>query len=304
MVLGGNQIYRTDIEILDISKEQSVCRKPIDFPQEHAKGAVGTFYKGNTILCGGEVAGRICHQHNFIDHEWIKAPFTMTTERSRAGGVLLVNDSWIVLGGKGYNGAPLSTVEIMTDELFAKSILWPEAVSGHCMKAVNSSHIFIAGGEGNLGFLGTTYFLNSHTSHFHQVERQMKIPRSGHVCGFAKANDDEFAVIAGGFGSLKVELLSLITLKWKEGPDLPHELNWAASSMKDNAMVILGGEHIGYCSKAYLCDSTNSIYKLIIEENRWEIQSQPLSLPRAKHVVIKIPESLKICQSICPNCSG
>ena len=306
MVLGGNQIYRNDIEILDMSKKLSVCSKPINFPQEHVRGAIGAFYRGNNILCGGEQAGKICHQYSFLFHEWIKAPFALTTERTRAAGVMLSNASWVVLGGSNLNDDPLPTVEVMTDGLFMEGIMWPEAVSGHCIRNFNGSHAFVAGGEGKFGLLSTAYFLNVDNSNFHQVENPMRYPRSGHVCGFANLEKgDRFAVVAGGFEILEVELLSIHSLKWKSGPMLPHELNWAASIMNDDTMVIIGGEHIGYCSKPYLCISSNSIFKLALDENKWQPQSQTLSLPRSKHVIIELPESMNnICQESCPTCSS
>ena len=306
MILGGNQIYRTDIEILDISKEESVCAKPIDFPQEHSRGAIGAFFRGNNILCGGEQAGKICHQYNFLDHEWIKSPFTLMTERSTAAGIMLANESWIVLGGNDYNGRPLPTIEVMTDELFVEGILWPEAVSGHCMNSANSSHVFVAGGEGTEGSpIGTAYFLNIHSSTFYQIENTMAHPRSGHVCGIAKAGKgDQFMVVAGGFEILHVELLSFGSFKWHSGPRLPHELNWAVSSMIGDTMGILGGEHIGYCSKPHLCLSSNSILKLDLDDNKWKIQSQTLALPRSKHVLIELPASIKVCQRSCSNCTS
>ena len=305
MILGGNQIYRTDIEILDISQKLSVCTKPVNFPEEHARGAIGTFYRGNNIICGGELAGKLCHQYNFLDHEWIMAPFTLTTERSGAGEVMLSNESWVVLGGNDINGNPISTIEVMTDELFLNSLLWPEAVSGHCMKQVNNSHIFVAGGQGNFGLLGTAYFLNVLGSQFYQVEKPMMHPRQGHVCGFATTKSGEhFIVIAGGFENIDVELMALVSLKWKTGPKLPHELNWAASSMSGDSMMIVGGEHIGYCSKPHLCLSSNSIFKLNIDKHKWERQSQTLHLPRSKHVIIEVPDAIKICQKSCKNCSG
>ena len=304
MVLGGNQIYRTDIEILDISK-RSICTIPSDFPHEHSKGAIGTFYRGNNVLCGGELAGRICHQYSFLDHEWIKSPFALTTERSIAAGVMLNNESWVVLGGNDFNGDPQPTVEVMTDELFKEGFLWPEAVSGHCMKYVNASHLFVAGGEGNFGLLATSYFLNVYSSIFYQVEKPMTHARSGHVCGVVNfPNGDEVIVVAGGFENLEVELLSTTSLRWKLGPRLPHELNWAASTMSGDRMVILGGEHIGYCSKPHLCISSNSIFTLLPEENRWKMQHQTLSLPRSKHIIIELTESIKMCQKYCSTCSG
>ena len=61
-------------------------------------------------------------------------------------------------------------------------------------------------------------------------------------------------------------MLSLRTAKWSPGPGLPHEMGWAVSVQVEGSMFILGGEHIGYCSKQHLYYASDSVLKFNVED--------------------------------------
>ena len=52
-------------------------------------------------------------------------------------------------------------------------------------------------------------------------------------------------VVAGGRKLLEVEILSLSSRKWTNGPKLPHEMDHAASLQIDDDFIILGGSSFG-----------------------------------------------------------
>lgn len=308
MILGGYQVHYTDIELLDFSGTSSsaICSKPANFPEEYTTGAIGAYLDGKLLLCGGKEARKICTEYNFTTQSWSRASISLSTERIQAQGVVLQNNSWIIIGGINYGGTILATSEILIDELFVPSLIWPEAVYGHCISQFNKSHMFIAGGQSeNDKLLGSSYFLNTDTNYWFSTEQTMKYPRKYHVCGFAKDSNSEWhAVVAGGLGNLYVEVLSLYTLKWKLGPMLPFEMDKASGVQIIDSFMIIGGEHIGYCSKLHLCYSSNSIYKLNLKHDLWEVQGQEMVLPRSNHISIMLPSKLNICQPVCGNCQG
>ena len=192
-----------------------------------------------------------------------------------------------------------------TDELFLLSLQWPEAVSGHCVTKFNDSHVFVAGGENLNGYLGSAYFLNVDSLRWWPVEERLGHARSGHVCRFIKDRNGDFqVVIAGGFEVLAVEILNLKNFRWEAGPNLPHEMNWATSTLQGGSMAILGGEHIGYCSKSHLCYSSDAVFKLNLNKWSWDVQQQTMSLPRSKMVSILIPKHMELCQQNCDHCIG
>ena len=294
--------------------DDSVCTKPADFPSEHYIGAVSSRSREEILLCGGEKAGKLCHGYNFSTQAWTRSPFALVTERSFAAGVTLANGTWIVIGGKDFNGRGLPTTENFDGSRFMSGLQWPEAVSGHCMALINTSHVFLAGGDGQRdgSVLNSAYFLEAHNSHWDSVGKRMRFGRSGHVCGVVGDTSSMlYAVVAGGLDTVRVEMLELLSgSKWVSGPDLPHEMNLAASFQLfdgvSQSMLIAGGEHIGYCSKSHLCYSSNSVQRLSLNEGRlsWETIPQTMNLPRSKHLVVTIPAESDICQRTCSNCSG
>ena len=86
------------------------------------------------MLCGGWIARKECHEYKIKDQSWSKAPYSLITERSEAAGATMENGSWLIIGGKGMDGEPVSTSESLEGKIFRPNLLWPEVVSGHCVK--------------------------------------------------------------------------------------------------------------------------------------------------------------------------
>ena len=307
LVLGGNQDFRTDVEILAAYKTPSICSKPADIPDKFSKGAIGAYFNGKVLLCGGWMAGKECNEYKLTRHQWRPVSYSLTTERSEAAGAMLQNGSWIVIGGKGLDETPLFSTEIFNNGLFAPNFLWPEAISGHCLKQLNNSHIFVAGGEGFGAILDSIYFLNVDSSFWFSLEKRLMYKRRGHVCGIiGNGNRVENIVIAGGQGILETEILDMKSLRLKHGPRLPFEMDWAASIEIGSTFAIVGGRHFGYCSKPGLCVSSNALFEVDIEHNLWKVHEKTLALSRARHIVVEVDDAIlpHLCQDNCPSCKG
>ena len=306
MVIGGNLPFRNDIEILDLSKN-SVCTKPADIPEKFTKSAVGAYVDKRVMLCGGWLAGKECGEYEFDTQQWSEVPYSLNIERAEAAGAMLQNGSWIIIGGKGPDEEPLFSTDFFNNGLFEPNLQWPEAISGHCVANLNSSHIFVSGGESKGGnLLGDVYFLNVDTSFWLSLEEKLFHYRRGHVCGITNNGAKEYIIIAGGQDNLITELLNIVTMKFMQGPDLPFKMDWAASIQFSSHFAIVGGEHIGYCSKAGMCTSSNALFEIDIENNTWKVLDQSLKLPRSKHIILAIDgdTSNDLCQEQCPTCKG
>ena len=77
LVLGGYQGRRKDAEILDLSKKLVTCTKPAEIPDIHSKGAIGAYFTGKVVLCGGSKSdGRMvrkrCHEYTFLEQQWTR----------------------------------------------------------------------------------------------------------------------------------------------------------------------------------------------------------------------------------------
>ena len=312
MVLGGNLAFWKDSEILDISfidkASESVCTKPADIPEKFTKSSVGAYYDRKAMICGGWQAGKECAEYNFNIQQWIGVPYSLNIERSESAGAILQNGSWMIIGGKGPDERPLFSTDFLNNGLFESNFQWPEAISGQCMESLNSSHIFVSGGEGGDGnLIGAVYFLNVDTSFWLSLEEKMVHHRRGHVCGTVNNGDFEYIIMAGGNDIIKTELLDMKTLQFRLGPDLPFEMDWAASIQFDSSFVIVGGEHIGYCSQPSMCISSDSLFMIDIGNNTWKLMDHSLKLPRSKHIILgidneDIPNDL--CQEVCSTCQG
>ena len=309
LVLGGNLASWKDSEILDFSKKYPICSKPANIPERFSKSAVGAYFDKKVLLCGGHLAGKECTEYAFDENEWFKVPYHLTIERVEAAGMMLQNGSWMIIGGKGPDGEPLFSTDFLNNGLFEPNLEWPEAMSGHCVKKINTSHTFVSGGEGKSGnLLGAVYFFNVETSFWLSLDEKMIHNRRGHVCGIVKNENKEYIIMAGGKDLLKTELLDMKTMRFRQGPDLPFKMDWASSiQLEPSSFAIVGGEHIGYCSQSGMCISSNAIFGADLENNNWKTLEQSLNLPRSKHILIAIDDgdiSNDLCQDGCPKCQG
>ena len=308
MVLGGNQEYRTDAEIINLSTVTTTCTKPSDIPERHSKGAVGAYIDKKIMLCGGWLARKECSEYEFRSQYWRDAPFSLHVERSEAAGANLQNGSWLIIGGKGLDKVPMFTTEVLEAGMFVPKVVFPEAISGHCIEKLNSSFILIAGGEGKEeALLDSVYIMNLDTYFWVSAEDRLLFKRRGHICATVESTNGKTIVIAGGFNLLETELLDLKSLKIKIGPSLPFMMDWAAKVQLGNSFAIVGGEHIGFCSKTYLCHSSDAILEVDIANGVWVMLNQTLRMPRSKHILLPIPIQHNIhelCQKQCPKCKG
>lgn len=308
LVLGGSLAFRSDVEVLDLSKSSTVCTKPADIPEKFTKSAVGAYLDRKVMLCGGWLAGRECVEYKLSTHEWIEVPYSLNIERAEMAGAMLQNGSWLIIGGKGLDHEPLYSTDFLNDGIFEPNLQWPEAISGHCMISLNSSHVFVSGGEGKDGkLLGEIYFLNIDRSFWMSLEVKMRYKRRGHVCGITNNGDQEYIIMAGGQDILKTEMIDTKTLRFRQGPDLPFKMDWAARIQFVSSIAIVGGEHIGYCSTSGMCTSSNSILEIDVQNNTWKVLDQSLKLPRSSHIILRIDDreiSNDLCQDVCSTCRG
>ena len=105
------------------------------------------------MLCGGRVGGSSYHRDCYLLSNlgvWLSSPIIalmiLITERYLAAAVLF-DSGWWVIGG--YNVAYLDTSEVWYEhnKTWVPSINIPEAVNGQCVVTLNTTHLFMAGGQ-------------------------------------------------------------------------------------------------------------------------------------------------------------
>ena len=307
MVLGGNPDLKTDIELIDVSPEGGVCTKPADFPGEVdlSKGAIGAFVEGMPMVCGGIEGQKECHGYHLESQSWSKLPFQLLKARQEAAGVTLTNGSWLIIGGKESKEA-LSDSEILINRQFHHGTLWPMPFWGHCAIEINQTHAFIAGGMNQKEYIRSSYVYAFSNGYWTWITN-LNYDRSGHICGVVENLDNANMEIltAGGKGILEVELFSLLTGTWRDGPKLPHEMDKAASVKIGKSILLVGGLHLGTCPiKLTECFSSRYIYEL--GDSTWEVRNYSMEVQRGQHIALLIPKKNldNACSKQCPSCSG
>ena len=307
MSVGGNSDLKSDVEFLDVSSEGGICTKPADLPGEKdiALGAVGAFIDGMPLVCGGIEGGKECHGYNFESQSWFKNNFLMLEERASAAGLTMKNGSLIIIGGRTRNGEALANSEVLINQIFHNGPLWPQHFWGHCSLTINDTHGFVAGGRNAQNFIKQSFTFEYENGIWTWIA-DINFERAGHVCGRLEPMGEKLIVVAGGRKLLEVEILSLSTGKWTNGPKLPHEMDQAASLQIDHDFIILGGLHLGDCPvKRTECLSSRYTYRLDNFTDWKRIQTTMVN-PRGQHVAIAIPrEYLGVaCSKLCSTCAG
>merc|ERR1712142_181806 len=119
-----------------------------------------------------------------------------------------MDNGWWVTGGSSEE----SSTEIWDGENWKSSINLPKRLIGHCMVKINSSHVFITGGQDNDGPNRASYIYNG-------VEFIQVANINGHRFGPACCLHDDHIFVFGGYVDFSTsEVFSLKTSTWSEGP--------------------------------------------------------------------------------------
>ena len=85
----------------------SMCDAVEDWPGY--LGPVGGLVDNVPLVCGGE-NDKNCY--NYVGNEWKEASFNMNVARRLAAGAVIGSSEFLVAGGRGFDGAELSSMEL------------------------------------------------------------------------------------------------------------------------------------------------------------------------------------------------
>lgn len=284
VVIGGwNGKRLSDLEATtlrnDGSGQKFSCKsltKPHKALDAHVAQAVTD---GTLISCGGWGNMRDCYIYSVATNSWSKAPFLLNEGRAYAYSVLLDNGDFMVLGGKDDNDIRLSTTEILPQhgDMFHYGSEMPYAAEDTCALMVNSTHLFLAGGNNGTHTFAYAYLYNLEETEWINVANMNK-PRQSFACGLVNGFH---IIVAGGYnnGPLEsVEIFSLEFMKWSKGPDLPiKKAGMAAVQLKDTFVIIGGAHEEGDGDWVYHGD----IYKFNETSYTWVERPENLENPRS-----------------------
>ena len=213
---------RKKIEVVDVQNPLNSCSLPWKFPLS-LRNAVGGFTKDGPLLCTGYSPDIYKYKSNdcFIlgKTRFLNTDVKLQTERDKATAVVLPNgELWIQGGSKGNR---LKSIEVLSLQGSEYGMELEIAVSDHCSMLINSTTIFITGGNIGGSITSETYFVDIHNL-ISSKGPNMKEVRRSHGCAVFRHNNHKYAVVAGNlFGPLSssMEILDLDSqiLEWTKG---------------------------------------------------------------------------------------
>ena len=198
--------------------------------------------------------------YSFEYEYWTKESAELIEPRVYAAGIQLQNGSWWFTGGmsvSGWNPLVLKSTEILsmsndTRALnFTKGIDLKIGMNGHCITRLNSTHIFIGGGQQL-----NTYLFNEITSEFVELPK-LEHRRFRPACAPVKydigeGNIETVIMVVGGFDFFDAR--SIFTTEyidptnateWKMGPELKIPHGWSnggyISNSSSTPLILVSG---------------------------------------------------------------
>merc|ERR1712123_562806 len=217
---------------------------PPPFPYGEYNSYVGRLSPDGPLLCGGSlsyVEQSSCYLLG-QDGSWVTSSSQMTVERQWPAAVELGETWWVTGGADASPNHELSSTEVLTDNTWHISTPLPTNLYGHCIVKINSSHVFIAGGEDDNTYYAASYIYSSTSGTFSRLP-DMAITKSDHACGILGTD----IWVGGGLhgNAIKsVEVFSLTSQAWRDGPPIPIAPSGGRMMTVDGSLLMFGNRVI------------------------------------------------------------
>ena len=114
----------------------------------------------------------------------------------------------------------MNTTEIWDNNAWHDHISLPRKLSGHCLLKINSTHVFLAGGEFHSGEFSADAYLYSEEAGFVKQE-DMMWSRGRVSCVLIEEGQVMVASTSSSWKIIQTQIFNLSTLGWSLGPNLP-----------------------------------------------------------------------------------
>jgi len=250
----------TQSEVINLSTFSSTnCRIPkVPNIDGDWHSYVATMTPDGPLFCGGNTGQYSSDVTNcrllIKTGVWVDVPPSMEMRGPRAGAAAVHFDNgWWVTGGHSSSQNTKSSTEIWDNKTWRLHTPLPLALNKHCLVKVNSTHVFLAGGEmkmrqgrGSSSTFSNSAYLYSKEAGFVQ---QADMPGDrGYLEIQCVLVGEGLVMVAGGresYGSTDkdTKYFNLSTLEWSSGPRLPHTVKASRLlSINDRTILIGGGK--------------------------------------------------------------
>ena len=303
MVAGGYDPWGriSDVEIVDPFSAGVLQCQPIGSLPKAIQGLVSVSMGHDIRVCGGQEQSEAlsgCYELTNGTNQWVTSNEPLRHARSDAATLLLpdTNKTWIV------GGHPDSSTSEMFDHInktFEEGVSLPEGMGLHCMVAINTTHSYIAGNEGQ-GHDRHMAYIVSHVGQSFAFSKlpPMLVSRVDSACGVIHETPqypqerDILLVAGGGYvgfdnGPTRTEMYLPGQNIWVEGPNLPLSLTHGGVVNIENGTILIGG----------IVNSTMDGTMMLFNHTSLEVTvlTGKLTTPRAMFATIPITDDNGIC---------
>merc|ERR1711892_46150 len=252
------------------------CTPPL-FPHGEYEGYVGRLSPDGPLLCGGYQSGVFQSSCYLLGRNgsWVTSSSQMTVERSWPAAAQL-GETWWVTGGYDERGNVLSSTEVLTGNTWLSSTPLPTTLYGHCMVKINSSHVFIAGGQDRYNHSTAVAYLYNTISGIFSPLPDMAMATDDPACGILGSD-----VWVGGGRTIdvrkSVKLFSLTSQAWREGPPLPIGTRAGRMMTVDGSLTMFGNRVIWQLKTTGGEDYWDKVGEMETERSGFDILRMKLS---------------------------
>ncbi len=296
-ICGGDNI--DTCEVINLASSASTCKNPPNFPAR-VWGAIGGLgFKGNLILCGGNLNYAYSNKcYSLKNNEWVSSA-SMNSVRAWTAAAQLQDGKLLVTGGFDASLSELNSAAMLTEGGWESNIpSLPVTIAKHCMVTVNSTTVMVIGGRQNGQYYSGKTFYFTFGEESWTEGTTLKNKRILHSCGKIRRNKDSqemsIIVVGGHDGSSKlssVEILHEGSNEWQTGPELPFGIYGSQMVEDQNGGVVLIG---GYSPSAGRLDT---LYQLPHggQDAVWIKMEQKMQTKRYYHTAFLVTDNIVDC---------
>jgi hypothetical protein len=292
-----NPVVTDTCEVINLDSSETTCRNLPYLPSTLYAAIGGLGLQKNPIICGGWQDGVMSSRCFTLQNSKWDFSFNMSSVRSSAAAVQLLDGKILVTGG--WNGiASLNSAELLTEQGWESNIpSLPVSIYGHCMAAVNSTTVMVIGGLQSGQNSETTFYFTFGKERWDEGPK-LKYKRYLHSCGKIRRNNEsqEMSIIVAG-GEIRSSSLSSVEIldegsnQWKTGPELPLAI-FVSQMIEDQngGVALIGGESSSG-------DNLDILFKLQHggKDAVWTRMKQKLKDGRRYHTAFLVPDNIVDC---------
>ncbi len=266
--------------MIDLADPTNTCVAIADYPIALGYSSLG-LVDGVVKSCGGfdEIGHNVdnCFDYDKYTNEWISRPDMLHRRGEHRSSN--IEGVWLISGDN--SDTVGRTTEMWQGSEFVQGPDMPQDMYGHCQVTINSTHIFFVD-----IIHQTTFMLEWSTEEWTQLDDMRGYRDHGCGCGLIRNEENGEEIVVAGYGSS--EIFNLVTMKWRDGPDLHYAHGYASAQLEDTFLMVGGHDN-------YLGVYFNTILMFDQENYEFVELEQRVQYRRSYAAAIAVPDDVVNC---------